>query len=111
MGGIPFGTMAGGRADAARLQEQMQGFYEESVRSSARLAGLAAGKVTQTRARPAGSARPASGGLASGGGGGQAQRQGGIQGGKIGGPLGKRGPASVGRSRPTVSGSLGTAGE
>ncbi len=102
MGGIPFGTIAGGQADAARLQEQMKEFYDESVRSSARLAGLAAGKVTQTRARPA-----VGGGLASGGGGGQAQRQGGIQGGKIGGPLGKRGPTSVGRSRPTGS----TAGE
>ena len=85
MGGLPFDTLFKGRQDAARLQEQMQGFYEESVRSSARLAGLAAGKVTQTRARPV------SGGL----GGGQAQRTGGIQGGKIGGPLGKRGPAGT----------------
>jgi len=90
MGGIPFDTMFKGRQDAARLQEQMKGLYQDSVRSSARLAGLAAGKVTQTRARPV------SGGLApSGGGGGQAQRQGGIQGGKIGGPLGKRGPSGT----------------
>ena len=96
MGGIPFDTMFKGRQDAARLQEQMQGFYQESVRSSARLAGLAAGKVTQTRARPV------SGGLASGGGGGQAQRQGGIQGGKIGGPLGKRGPAGSSRASTTA---------
>ncbi len=87
MGGLPFDPIARGRFDAERLQEQMKGFYQESVRSSARLAGLAAGKVTQTRARPV------SGGLASGGG--QAQRQGGIQGGKIGGPLGKRGPAGT----------------
>ena len=76
-----------GRQDAARLQAKMEKERMEAVRSSARLAGLSAGKVTQTRARPV------SGGLASGGGGGQAQRQGGIAGGKIGGPLGKRGPA------------------
>ena len=86
MGGLPFDPIAMGRMDAERLQSQMKEFYQESVRSSARLAGLAAGKVTQTRARPV------SGGLA---GGGQAQRSGGIQGGKIGGPLGKRGPAGT----------------
>ena len=72
------------RAEATRLKAKMEKERLEAVRSAARLAGLSAGKVTQTRARPV------SGGLA---GGGQAQRSGGIQGGKIGGPLGKRGPA------------------
>jgi len=92
MGGLPFDPIARGRADAERLQAQMAGFYQESVRSSARLAGLAAGKVTQTRARPS----SVSGGLAGGAkSGGQAQRTGGIQGGKIGGPLGKRGPTGT----------------
>ncbi len=84
MGGIPVGTIFRGGQDAERLQKEMEGLFRESSKTSARLAGLAAGKVTQTRARPV------SGGLA----GGQAQRTGGIQGGQIGGPLGKRGPAS-----------------
>ncbi len=74
-----------GQKDAARLKAETEKLRIEAVRNSARLAGLAAGKVTQTRARPTG------GGLA----GGQAQRTGGIQGGQIGGPLGKRGPAGT----------------
>ena len=77
---------ARGREDAARLKAQAEKLRRDAVRDAARLAGLSAGKITQTRARPV------SGGLASGG---QAQRQGGIQGGKIGGPLGKRGPAGT----------------
>ncbi len=92
MGNILEEAKFGGRMDATRLQAQMKEFYQESVRSSARLAGLSAGKVTQTRARPS----TVSGGLAGGGrGGGQAQRTGGIQGGKIGGPLGRRGPTGT----------------
>ena len=75
-----------GYITAKRMQAKMEEEHRDAVRSSARLAGLASGKVTQTRARPT------SGGL---GGGGQAQRTGGIMGGKIGGPLGQRGPAGT----------------
>ncbi len=78
-----------GQKDAERLKAETERLRVEAVRNAARLAGLSAGKVTQTRARPTG------GGLASGG---QAQRTGGIQGGQIGGPLGKRGPAGSGLS-------------
>lgn len=98
MGDDPIDPKTVARQDAARMRAQMRKLEEEAVRTSARLAGLSAGKVTQTRARPssvsgglAGSAS-ASGGLT---GGGQAQRSGGIQGGKIGGPLGSRGPAGT----------------
>lgn len=102
MGNILEEAKFGGFMDAKRLTAQMETLYKESVRSSARLAGLAAGKVTQTRARPVG------GGLAGGSGGGpvgggsggglagsgKSQRSGGVKGGRIGGPLGRRGPAS-----------------
>ena len=87
MGGLFDDPQEKARKDAARLQAEMKEKEAAAVRNAARLAGLAAGKVTQTRARSV------SGGLAGGGLGGQAQRSGGIQGGKIGGPLGKRGPA------------------
>lgn len=97
MGGLVIDPEKKGRADADRLFAQMQKLQDESVRSSARLAGLAARTVTQTRARPS------TGGGLSGGGpatGGQAQRLGGIQGGKIGGPLGHRGPTGSSASTP-----------
>lgn len=82
--GIP--TISGqAREKAAALEKQMRALQAEAVRSSARLAGLAAGRTTQTRARSSST----SGGLA---GGGQSQRMGGIEGGKVGGPLGHRGP-------------------
>ena len=90
--GFLFGSGSGsnpeteGRDRAARLKREAEKLRRDAIRDAARLAGLSAGKVTQTRARPV------SGGLA---GGGQAQRTGGIQGGKIGGPLGKRGPAGT----------------
>ena len=88
------GARRQGREDAERLKAETEKLRRDAARDAARLAGLAAGKVTQTRARPVG------GGLA---GGGQAQRTGGVAGGKIGGPLGHRGPAG-----PKA---LGTAGE
>ena len=85
-----------GTSDALRLQAQMKSLQEESVRSSARLAGLASRTVTQTRARPGSGMRGTAGGTGGGlaNAGGQAQRTGGIQGGKVGGPLGHRGPAA-----------------
>ena len=98
MGGLFDDPQEKARKDAARLQAEMKETEAAAVKSAARLAGLSAAKVTQTRARSVG------GGLASGG---QAQRTGGIQGGKIGGPLGKRGPA--GSSGPLLRRS-GTAG-
>lgn len=105
MGGMPGNPWYKGRDDAARMQADMERLEREAVQDAARLAGLSAGKVTQTRARSA------SGGLA---GGGQAQRSGGIQGGKIGGPLGKRGPSGgqlMRRGGLAGSRSLGTSGE